>query len=380
MGTLLAYRPCLSMTTTVHVYGAGSIGNHLTHACRAKDWDVTVIDQDPAALERMRTSIYPSRYGSWDRSIRLTTPAELGEPAPHLVILGTPPDSHMGLALSILERGAPKAMLVEKPLCTPNLSDCDLLDQLATRTGTHVLVGYNHTLVPASVAAATMIRSGALGRPLTLIAEFREYWGGIFSAHPWLSGPADSYLGFWQRGGGASGEHSHAMNIFQFFASVLGAGRVTEVTALLDYVEQDGCAYDRLCQLHVRTESGLAGSIVQDVITEPPQKRVRVQGDRGFVEWYVNYQKDQDRVVSGSAGGPAEHVEFPKTRPDDFRPEIDHVERLLTGLDAASESPIHLHRGLETMLVIAAAHRSAATKRPVYIDYAKGWTEKALTL
>ena len=39
---------------------------------------------------------------------------------------------------------------------------------------------------------------------------------------------------------------------------------------------------------------------------------------------------------------------------------------------------MHLHRGLETMLVIAAAHRSAAVGKSVYIDYAKGWTEKAL--
>jgi predicted dehydrogenase len=368
------------MTTTVHVYGAGSIGNHLTHACRVKGWDVTVIDKDPAALERMRTSIYPSRYGSWDGSIRLITPQELGEAIPSLVVLGTPPDSHMGLALSILERGAPKAMLIEKPLCTPDLSQCDVLDNLAKRTATHVLTGYNHTLVPATVAAVKAIQSGTIGRPLTLIAEFREHWGGIFSAHPWLSGPADTYLGFWRRGGGASGEHSHAMNIFQFFAYTLGAGRIIEVTALLDYVETEGCAYDRLCQLHVRTESGLAGSIVQDVITEPSQKRVRVQGEQGFVQWSVNFQKDQDHIAYGRSGKPVETAEFPKTRPDDFRYEIDHIEQLLSDPSLANGSPIHLHRGLETMLVIAAAHRSAAAKRPVYIDYSKGWTESALTV
>ncbi len=33
----------------------------------------------------------------------------------------------MPLALSILERSAPKVMLVEKPLCTPDLSQCDAL-------------------------------------------------------------------------------------------------------------------------------------------------------------------------------------------------------------------------------------------------------------
>jgi predicted dehydrogenase len=366
------------MGISVQVYGAGSIGNHLTHACRNKGWNATVIDQDPAALERMKNSIYPSRYGSWDASIRLTTPDRLQEPTADVVILGTPPDSHMPLALSVLERGAPKVLLVEKPLCTPDLSQCDTLAALATRTGTSVLTGYNHTTVPASVAAVEQIKAGVVGRPLTLVAEFREHWGGIFSAHPWLSGPSDTYLGFWRRGGGASGEHSHAMNIFQFFAHALGAGRVTEVNALVDYVEENGSAYDRLCQLHVRTENGLPGSIVQDVITEPAQKRVRIQGDTGFVEWYVNRRKNQDAIVYGTSGGTTDRREFDKTRPDDFRYEIDHIERLLLGLDRPEDSPLHLNRGLETMLLIAAAHRSAATRQPVRIDYSRGWTEKAL--
>jgi hypothetical protein len=39
---------------------------------------------------------------------------------------------------------------------------------------------------------------------------------------------------------------------------------------------------------------------------------------------------------------------------------------------------MHLHCGLETMLVIAAAHRSAAVRKSIYIDYAEGWTKKAL--
>jgi hypothetical protein len=71
---------------------------------------------------------------------------------------------------------------------------------------------------------------------------------------------------------------------------------------------------------------------------------------------------------------------FAKTRPDDFKGEVDHFERLLNGVDRATDSPMHLHRGMETMLVIAAAHRSAAAKRSVYIDYTKGWTERALVL
>jgi predicted dehydrogenase len=367
------------MSVTVHIYGAGSIGNHLTHACRNKGWEVTVIDTDPAALSRMKESIYPGRYGAWDPSIRLSSPQQLSGTAADLVIVGTPPDTHLNVAFAVLSGSAPRIMCVEKPLCTPDLSRCDALAALAQDKGTLVLTGYNHTLAPVSAAALERIRSGELGTVQTLVAEFREYWGGIFSAHPWLSGPADSYLGFWKRGGGASGEHSHAMNIWQFFAHAAGAGRIAEVHAMLDYENSKGCSYDRICQLHVKTENGLVGSIVQDVITEPSRKWARIQGSKGFLEWHVNYRKDEDRLFYGASGSVVHESGFGKTRPDDFKGEIDHIGRLLTG-SAAADSPIHLHRGLETMLVIAAAHRSAQEKRPVFIDYSKGWTEQALSV
>ena len=42
-------------------------------------------------------------------------------------------------------------------------------------------------------------------------------------------------------------------------------------------------------------------------------------------------------------------------------------------------STIALERGLDTMPVVAAAHRSAAGKRAVHIDYAKGYSPEALT-
>ena len=56
------------------ILGAGSIGNHLSHAARTLGWSVDLVDPDPAALERTRMQIYPGRYGRWDESIRLFAP------------------------------------------------------------------------------------------------------------------------------------------------------------------------------------------------------------------------------------------------------------------------------------------------------------------
>ena len=108
------------MIKTVKIYGAGSIGNHLAHASRQIGLDVMICDVDPGALERTRNDIYPTRYGEWDTSIELVDNS--GAPAGgfDLIAIGTPPHRHLELAMSALKE-RPKAVLIEKPLATPDL-------------------------------------------------------------------------------------------------------------------------------------------------------------------------------------------------------------------------------------------------------------------
>ncbi len=47
----------------------------------------------------------------------------------------------------------PKAVLVEKPLCTPGLEKADLLSQLVKESGVKVFVGYNHSVSSAAAKA-----------------------------------------------------------------------------------------------------------------------------------------------------------------------------------------------------------------------------------
>lgn len=360
----------------IKIVGAGSIGNHLAHAARSRGWDVVLTDADPAALDRTRTSIYPGRYGAWDEAIVLKdTRDALAEPA-DVVAIGTPPDTHIELAFEVLDASRPRALLVEKPLCGPDLAGCAELWERAGRDGVFVGVGYNHVLGHNTVEAERVLGGGSVGEVLTISARTREHWGGIFKAHPWLSGPRDSYLGYWKRGGGAAGEHSHAINIWQHFAHVAGAGRVIEVSAAIDMVEGDGTQYDRLCLLALKTEGGLFGDVIQDVVTDPPEKSLRIQGSSGFLEWRVNLDPNVDAVISGSAGGAPEVLRIPKTRADDFKVEIAHLEDIL--VERVGHSPIALERGLDTMMVIAAAFKSHAAGRRVTIDWAAGYRPDAL--
>jgi len=69
---------------------------------------------------------------------------------------------------------------------------------------------------------------------------------------------------------------------------------------------------------------------------------------------------------------------FKRTRPDDFIAELKHLEAILKG--GQGKSSISLECGLDTMLIVAAAHLANRQGQRVMIDYAKGYSLDALTV
>jgi predicted dehydrogenase len=364
------------MIRKVKIIGAGSIGNHLTHASRTLGWDVDLCDIDLSALQRTCKEIYPTRYGKWDEKIRLFNSKDAPTGHYDLIIIGTPPNTHIPLAMKALKE-RPKAIIIEKPVCGPNLIGAQEIYECAKELGVAVFVGYDHVIGKASCLVSSTAKTKLLDSVSTLDVEFREYWGGIFNAHPWLSGPSDTYLGFSELGGGASGEHSHAINLWQHFAREIGCGRIIEVQAMLDVVDDGNVRYDRICAINLRTESGLTGRCLQDVVTHPPRKWARIQYENGYIEWYCGYQPGVDFVTAELPGKIKLDQFVSKTRPEDFIEELIHIESML---DSTPEnSPISLQRGLDTMLVLAAAHLSHNSGRRVKVDYSKGYVLEALS-
>ena len=354
---------------SVKIYGAGSIGNHLSHASRTKGWKVSVCDIDKSALERMKSSIYPQRYGEWDENINLFTNDEISiDNYYDIVIIGTPPESHIPIALQeIKSNNPPKIILIEKPLTVPSLIGCQELVDLSRQKNITVLCGYNHTLTQNSKYAKQLILNHDLKNCNTIHVQWLEHWGGIFDAHPWLDGPKDSYLGYSSKGGGSTYEHSHGINIWQHFSKMFGSEKIIEVSAVMKTVKKDGIDYDETTQLIVKTNNGITGTIVQDVITNPPIKKLKLQCDNANIEWEANKYKNIDSLTINN-----KEKLFKKIRPDDFVGEVNHLEELIQGKIAASNSPISLERGIETMMVAIAASISSEKGKKVTIDYSKG--------
>lgn len=320
-------------------------------------WDVVVVDSDPAALRRMKDDIYPKRYGAWDPAIELCPSDRAPRGGFDVICIGTPPNGRMRLALDALAE-KPRVLQLEKPLCEPT-PDCGLAEFVAAsqaQRDTAVVVGYDHVVSESIVFVVDFLRRRAIGEVETLDIEWGADSKAILLAHPWLQGIADTYLGFWRQGGGASGEHSHALHLWRHLAKNAGLGRWTRMSAFMDVRREGEAEYDRLAVFSFLTDTGKAGTVVQDMVTFPQRSRAHIQGQDGFIEWLCNGRPEGDLVRYRSGSGDLVERCFPKKRPDDFHREMLHIEEILAGRVSAEESPLSLQGGVDVIQVLQAAH------------------------
>lgn len=357
------------MKIKVKIIGAGSIGNHLAQASRRKGWDVTVVDINQDALERMKNDIYPSRYGKWDAEIKLCAPKEAPKGGFEIICVGTPPDARMKIALEALKED-PEILQLEKPYFVPMVSEEKqaenqaFLDELKKHE-IKVVVGYEYALGEGAKKMVDFIVNNDLGDVRLLEVEVREEWSGIFSAHHWLAGPHETYLGFWKKGGGASGEHSHAIHYWQYFADLLGLGKATKVSAAMKMVSNKEVDYDAISYMNIITDQGFNGRIVQDVVTDPPYLSMLIQREKGFVKWLRRGVPGKGNVETITYGEKDKQGQWQireedivVKRPDDFYHEICHIADVLEGKIDADKSPLSIESGLQATKVLTAAHNS----------------------
>ena len=322
----------------VLIFGAGSIGNHLSYACRTMGWSVSVYDNDPTALKRMQNDIYPSRYKSWDNKIDLLEVIPNGRNF-DVIIVGTPPDTHIAIATMAINEFSPKLVLIEKPLCPPGMDGVEEFLRAVQESKVHCLVGFNHNLAPSMKYLEKCLNQIDLAQIERIEINWLESWAGIFAAHPWLDGPSDSYLGFTTRGGGACHEHSHAVALGVHISSFLNLGDLQLIESATQMVSDKNIKYDSKTNMTLSTSSGIDIKITQDVVTEPAIKELKIISREIDLLWNTNMSKGGDFVKFNGV-----EKFFQKTRVDDFQPEIEHINDIINGKCAAS--PIDLKKML----------------------------------
>ncbi len=179
------------------VLGCGSIGyRHISHLLQLGIKAVEAADPDEDACSRVRTG-----FGIW----ATCDPDEALQREPDVVLVCTPAQLHLELALRSLETGA--HVFIEKPIST-TLEGLEELLRVADSSKQIVQVGYNLRYHPAMKTIKRMLDDGMVGDVLTAHVEF-----GLYLAKWW---PGRDYRGSYMAdadlGGGLLLDASHEID------------------------------------------------------------------------------------------------------------------------------------------------------------------------
>jgi len=362
------------MASRVKIHGASLTGCFIASASRSLGWDVVLCEASEEEQKRVQKDIFPNRFGKWDPAIQLVVPEKAPRGGFDFIVITAAPDRRLEQAMEALEE-KPLGIMLDKPACPPSMELAHELSVAAKERGVQVFCAYDQVVSRAAEMLQEIVGGRQIGDMLSLDIEYREHWEAFFKAHPWIPGPQQHPIGSWEAGGGAGGEQSQGFALWQYFAGVLGQGRVSEIEAMVTYGREGKAVWDSSLCATLRTDKGFTGRVMLDVVTRPPRKRVRVQGADGIAEMVAGHSADNDAVFHQRVGGPEKISPVHKRRTDDF---IGLLRHMWSVTKDRKDSPISLERALDTALLIAAAHQSENDKCRLRIDWSVGYTPEAI--
>ena len=310
----------------VLIFGSGSIGNHMSYACRKNGMKVYITDIDPKALIRMKRKIYPKRYGLWDNQIELINYNNLKNFRKkfELIIIGTPPETHFNIYKFCKKKINYKKILIEKPII--NYSNEYLNNFKKMIKNDLVFCGYNHSISPSFIFFLKQILNDKNIKKINI--NWCEAWAGILNAHFWLKNEFDSYLGDYKRGGGALQEHSHGLHLLLIILKKLNIN-FRKASMKTNYIlkKSKNKSYDQFSSIF-GFDKKTYFSYNTDLFTYPAEKKITVTSSSKKYEWQCNFKQNLDIVKISSNNETINVKQFKKTRSSEFENEIKYILKL----------------------------------------------------
>lgn len=199
----------------------------------------------------------------------------LADIQPDLVLIVTPPASHLPLTLACLEAGAD--VYCEKPLCL-SLAEFDQISQAEARHGRFVSTVAQWRFGSAAQHVKQLMDQGAGGRPLLAHCQTLWYRPAAYYQLPWRGRYAS------EGGGPTMNLGIHLMDLFLWLM-----GDWQEVQAIKATVDHD-IEVEDLSLAWVRFANGALGSISNSVVSPRQESTIRIDFQRLTVELSALYR------------------------------------------------------------------------------------------
>jgi predicted dehydrogenase len=268
---------------------------------------------------------------------------------PNAVIIANPTALHLDVAIPAAERGC--HILMEKPI-SHNLNRLDKLEAALKKGKGKLLMGFQFRFHPTLQKAASLIKDGAIDRPLSAVAHWGEY---LPNWHPW----EDYRQGYSARstlGGGVVLTLSHPLDYLRWLMGEVDA--VFAITGKNSGLEID---VEDVAEIGLRFAQRKTGFVHLDYFQQPATHTLEITGSGGTLRWDNN-----DGILKfykASAGSwrnflPPENFERNKL----FLDELFHFRSVARG----DEEPLcTLKDGVRALEIAQAVHTAAVKKRLV---------------
>jgi len=193
--------------------------------------------------------------------------------SPEGVVVASPTSTHLEALRWAVDNGA--HAYVEKPLASSSNGVAETL-AAADDAGLTVAVGYNLRFHPALEAIREAVKSGRIGRLLSIRAEVGRY---LPDWHPGEDYKR-SYAARAELGGGALLTLSHELDFVRWVA-----GEIEDVQGVAAHVSSLELDVDDLADLTCRLAGGAIASIHMDFIDRVSNRRSRWVGELGTIVW-----------------------------------------------------------------------------------------------
>ena len=266
---------------------------------------------------------------------------------PQAVIIANPTALHLDVAIPAAKAGC--HLLVEKPL-SHSMERVEELLNAVKLGGGRVQIGYHFRFHPGLQRARALLQEGAIGRPLSVRAQWGEYLPGW---HPW----EDYRQGYSARadlGGGVVLTLSHPLDYLRWLF-----GEVKELWAFTAHSGQLELPVEDTAEIGLRFQSGALGSLHLDYLRRPPAHCWEAFGSDGALCW-----DNADGAVRLYRAETGEWQCFPVPsgfeRNDLFLAEMRHFLQAASG---QAEPLCGLEDGVQALKLALAVHDSQSQAR-----------------
>lgn len=327
---------------TLLVVGCGSVGKR--HAKNLAELGCAIVGTDPRD-DRMG-ELAEAIPGA---QVAPSIAAAIERGGIDAVVIASPPSVHVDQSLQCLASGLP--LLLEKPVA-PDLASATRLRDEAARLGVPVLLGYTFRWWPPILQLRELVRQRAVGRVLRVEMHLAAH---LADWHPWER-YQDFFMAQAALGGGALLDESHFIDLALWMFG--GLRDVYGTVAKLSDLEIDT---DDNVDALLGCASGVQVSLHLDLFARPHQRRIRVYGDAGTIEW--DNEANLVRVFRTAAGA-WDDTRYDCQRNDMFVAEAKEFLDVLRGVPPSCT----IADGVEVLRVVEAIRQSSASGRRVELQ------------